>query len=60
MRNAYILLFGKHEGKRPLGRTKPRTEDNIKINLKKNLAVGCFGQANKISVFIKCGNLLTS
>jgi hypothetical protein len=27
MRNAYNILVGKHEGKRPLGRTRHRWED---------------------------------
>jgi hypothetical protein len=29
MRNAYKILIGKHEGKRPLGRSRRRWEDNI-------------------------------
>ena len=33
-RNAYRVLAGKPEGKRPLGRTRRRWEDNIKINLR--------------------------
>jgi hypothetical protein len=32
-RNAYRLLVGTPEGKRPLGRPKRRWMDNIKINL---------------------------
>jgi hypothetical protein len=32
-RNAYRLLVGKPEGKRPLGRPKRRWVDNIKVNL---------------------------
>jgi hypothetical protein len=32
-RNAYRLLVGKPEGKRPLGRTRRRWVDNIKIDL---------------------------
>jgi hypothetical protein len=32
-RNAYRLLVGKAEGKRPLGRYRHRWEDNIKTNL---------------------------
>jgi hypothetical protein len=31
--NAYRLLVGKPEGKRPLGRPKRRWVDNIKMNL---------------------------
>jgi hypothetical protein len=32
-RNAYKLLVRKPEGKRPLGRSRPRSVDNIKIDL---------------------------
>jgi hypothetical protein len=31
--NAYRLLVGKPEGKRPLGRQRRRLEDNIKLEL---------------------------
>jgi hypothetical protein len=34
MRNAYRILVGKHEGKRPLGRPRHRWEDNIKLDLR--------------------------
>ena len=37
-RNAYRVLVGKPEGKRPSGRTRRRWEDNIKMDLRK---VGC-------------------
>lgn len=30
MRNIYIVLDGKPEGRRPLGRSKHRWQDNIK------------------------------
>jgi hypothetical protein len=33
-RNAYRILVGKPEGKRPLGRPKRRWEDNIKMNIR--------------------------
>jgi hypothetical protein len=33
-RNAYRILVGKSEGKRPLGRPRRRWEDNIKIDLR--------------------------
>jgi hypothetical protein len=33
-RNAYKILVGKPEGKRPLGRTRRRSVDNIKIDLR--------------------------
>jgi hypothetical protein len=32
-RNVFRLLVGKPEGKRPLGRTRCRWKDNIKLNL---------------------------
>jgi hypothetical protein len=34
MRNAYTILVGKPEGKRPLGRPRHRWEDNIKMDLR--------------------------
>ena len=37
-RNAYTVLLGKPEGKRPLGRPRRRWEDNIKMDLRE---VGC-------------------
>jgi hypothetical protein len=33
-RSAYWILIQKSEGKRPLGRPRPRWEDNIKTNIK--------------------------
>jgi hypothetical protein len=33
-RNAYRILVGKPEGKRPLGRSRHKREDNIKMDLK--------------------------
>jgi hypothetical protein len=33
-RNAYRILVGKLEGKRPLGRPRRRLVDNIKIDLR--------------------------
>jgi hypothetical protein len=33
-RNAYMTLVGKPEGKRPLGRSKRRRVDNIKMDLR--------------------------
>jgi hypothetical protein len=35
-RNAYRILVGKPEGKRPLGKQRRRWVDNIKIDLKKD------------------------
>jgi hypothetical protein len=32
-RGVYRVLVGKSEGKRPLGRHRPRWEDNIKMDL---------------------------
>ena len=40
MRERRGVLVGKPEGKRPLGRTSSRWEDNIKMNLQE---VGCGG-----------------
>jgi hypothetical protein len=34
MKNAYKILVGKSEGKRPLGRGRRRREDNIKIDVR--------------------------
>jgi hypothetical protein len=39
-RDIYRVLVGKPEGNRPLGRTRFRWEDNIKMNLQE---VGCVG-----------------
>ena len=36
----YMILVGKPEGKRPLGRTRRRRQDNVKIDLQE---VGCGG-----------------
>jgi hypothetical protein len=33
-KNAYRILMGNPEGKRPLGRPRRRWEDNIKIDIK--------------------------
>jgi hypothetical protein len=34
MRNAYIILVRKPEGKKPLGRCRNRWDDNIKLYLR--------------------------
>jgi hypothetical protein len=34
-RDAYRILVGKPEGKRPVGRLRHRRQDSIKINLRK-------------------------
>ena len=39
-RGVCSVLVGKLEGKRPLGRTRHRWEDNIKMDLQE---VGCWG-----------------
>jgi hypothetical protein len=41
-RNAYRILVGKPEGKRPLGRPRRRWVDNIKMDLKRD-GMGCYG-----------------
>jgi len=38
-RGVYRILVGKPEGKRPLGKTRCRWEDNIKMGLQE---VGCW------------------
>jgi hypothetical protein len=38
MRNAYKILIGKPEGKRPFGKPRRRWEDNIMVDLKER---GC-------------------
>jgi hypothetical protein len=38
--NAYRILTGSREGKRPLGRPKRRWEDNIEIDLREIVWVG--------------------
>jgi hypothetical protein len=35
-RNAYRILVGKPEGKRPLGRPRRRWVDNIKVDLRRD------------------------
>jgi hypothetical protein len=44
-RNAYKLLVGKPEGKRPLGRPKHRWVDNIKMDLLGRVDVDWIGLA---------------
>jgi hypothetical protein len=34
MRNAYKMLVGKSEGKRPLGRSRHKWEENIRMDLR--------------------------
>jgi hypothetical protein len=40
MRNAYNILLGKPEWKRPLGRPRCRCDDNVRIGVRE---VGCKG-----------------
>jgi hypothetical protein len=40
VRGVYRVLVGKPEGKRPLGRTRSRWEDNIKMDLQE-VGWGC-------------------
>jgi transposase len=42
MMNAYRILVGKPEGKRPLGRPRRRSVDNIKMDLRET-GWGCMG-----------------
>jgi hypothetical protein len=42
-RNAYRILTGKPEGKRPLGRLRHRWVDNIKIDLRERERMGWYG-----------------
>jgi hypothetical protein len=39
-RNSYIVLVGKQEGKRPLGRRRRKCEDNIETDLR-DTGKGC-------------------
>jgi hypothetical protein len=41
-RNAYRILVGKPEGRRPLGRPRCRWVDNIKMDLKRD-RMRCYG-----------------
>jgi hypothetical protein len=41
VRNAYNILVGKPEGRRPLGRPRCRREDNIRMDLREIGFWGC-------------------
>jgi hypothetical protein len=41
-RNVYMILVGKSEGKKPLGRSRRRWVDNIKIDLRED-RMGWYG-----------------
>ena len=45
-RNVYVVLVGKPEGKRPLGRPRRRWEENIKMDLRE----GVFGSMDWIEL----------
>jgi hypothetical protein len=66
MRNAYNILVGKPEGKRPLGRPKRRSKNKIRMDLREigcegvdwiHLA-GCCEHSNETSGSIKGGTFL--
>jgi hypothetical protein len=42
-RNAYKILVGKPEGKRPLGRPRRRWVDNVKIDLREHSPIRLHG-----------------
>jgi len=57
-RGLYRFVVEKPEGKSPLGRTRCRWKDNIKMDLQE---VGCWGTCecgNEPSGSIKCGEFL--
>ena len=68
----YRVLVGKPEGKRPLGRPRPKLEDNIKMDLQDVVGVvgtgwswlrirevaGTCEYGNEFSGSIKCGEFL--
>jgi hypothetical protein len=41
-KNAYRILIGKPEEKRPLGRPRRRWEDNIKMDLRERERIGWY------------------
>jgi hypothetical protein len=51
-RGAYRILVGRPEGRRPLGRPRPRWEDNIKIDLQE---VGWGGGAWSRLIWLRIG-----
>jgi hypothetical protein len=57
VRNAYRILVGKPEGKRPLGRPRLRWVD-IKMDLRKGPVEGSCEHGNELSVSIKCWEVL--
>jgi hypothetical protein len=64
-RNAYRILVGKSEVKRPLGRPRHRWMDNIKMDLREIgwdgmdwLRIGTSEHDNELSGSIKCWEFL--
>ena len=71
-RDAYRVLVGKPERRRPLGRPRRRWEGNIKVDLTDvgwgdglnrpgsgwGQVAGCCECCNELSGFIKCGEFL--
>jgi len=73
MRHAFKILVGKSEGNSPLGRSRHRYENNIKMHLKKNgmwmcglnsigswygSVVGSYEESRWPAGYTKAGNLL--
>jgi hypothetical protein len=68
MRNAYTIVVGKPEGKRPLGRSKRTGEDDIKMDHQDcgldspgsgyGPLAGCCEHRNKPSSFITGGEFI--
>jgi hypothetical protein len=52
LRNAYKILVGKPEGKKPLGRPKRRREGNIKMDLREIGIGGCRLDSSGASVVL--------
>jgi hypothetical protein len=57
-RGVYRVLVGKHQEKRPLGRSRSRWEDNIKMDLQERQVAGTCECGNEPSGSIKCGEFL--
>jgi hypothetical protein len=54
-RNAYRLLVGKPEGKRPLGRPRHRWIDNIKMDLLE-IGLGGVDWIGQVESYCECSN----
>ncbi|KAJ4448372.1 hypothetical protein ANN_10388 [Periplaneta americana] len=56
-RNAYRVLVGRPEGKRPLGRPRRRWEDNIKMDLRRHVGqVQKFKRSGRLPMALCTGN----